>query len=191
MGILRSLKRGCEDVWDTLCNHKWKSIICAFVSIAGIVVGVVLFKKYSYGWWYNNRCEYAFKLFDGQFYLLFIFLLWMIVFFLCIVGCSTIPQTKFLALILLFVSCLYCGANTAATIVCLSVWGILYAIFVTLFEVIGYYLAVSVAWCEPTPCRSFRESLCDNKQVFSILCIAFIVRIIGYFVILRILTAVI
>ena len=191
MGLFRLVKRGCQDLWDKLCNHKWRSIICALVAIAGIVVGVVLLKVFRYGWWYNNRCDYALRLFEGGFSLFFFFLLWTAVFYLCVVGCSVVPQTKFLLYTLLFVACLYCGANTAAAIVCWSVWGVLYTILVTLFEVVGYYLATLVACCEPTSCRNFKESLCDTKQSLAVLAVAFFVKIICYFVILRILTAVI
>lgn len=191
MRMLHLLKRGCDDVWDKLCNHKWKSIICTLTAIAGIVVGVVLFKVFSYGWWYYNRCDYAVRLFNGGFSLFFSFLLWTAVFYLCLVSCNLIPQTRFLTYVALFIACLYCGANTAATIECWSVWGILFAVLVTLFEVIGYYLACLVVCCEPSACRSFRESVCDTKQSLAILCTAFIVKIICFFVILGILTAVI
>lgn len=191
MGLILILKRGCEDIWDKLCNHKWKSLICALIAIAGVVVGVALFKAFSYGWWYNNRCNYAIRLFNGGFSLFFSFLLWTMVFYLCIVCCNIIPQTRFLTYILLFVACLYCGANTAAAIVCWSVWGILYAVLITFFEVIGYYLACLAVCCEPLTCSSLRESISDTKQSFAVLCIAFVVKIICFFVILRLLTAVI
>ena len=191
MGCLRLLKRTCEDTWEKLCNHKWRSILTALLCVAGIAVGVAFFSAFKYGWWFANRIEYAEKLFKGSFSLFFSFLLWGAVFFLCILFCNLVPSTRFLTYVLLFVACVYCGANTAAVIFCWTVWGVLFAIFVTLWEVIGYYLACIAACSEPACCRKFREAFCDFRQCLIILCVAFVVKIIGFFVILKIITAVI
>ena len=191
MGCFHSLKRHCEEIWDKLCNRKWKSILTALVCGAGIAVGVTFFYVFKYGWWFENRIEYAEKLFNGGFSLFFSFLLWSAIFFLGILLCNLLPSTRFLTYVLLFVACLYCGANTAAAIYCWSVWGVLFIIFATLWEVLGYYLACISACSEPACCRKFTEAFDDFKQCLGILCVAFFVKIIGFFVILKIITAVI
>lgn len=172
-------------------NHKWRALICALCAVVGIVIGVVLFNIGKYGWWYENRVTYAEKLFNGGFSLFFLFLLGTVLFYICLVLCNVYPQTKFLNCILLTVSCLYVGANTVATITCWSVWGVLFCIFVSVEEVIFYFLTCLVCFCEPESCRSIRETFCDLRQCLAILAVAFVFKIIGFFVILRLITAVI
>ena len=191
MSCFRYLKLCCIDIWDKICNCKWRSLICALSAIAGIVVGVVLFNVGKNGWWYDNRIAYAYRLFNGGFSLFFFFLLWIVVIYLCLIFININPATKFLNCVILFVTCLYLGANTAAAIICWSVWGVLFCIFVTVAEVISYYLACLVALCEPSSCRTLRETFCDFKHCATILTVAFTVKIVGFFVILRLITAVI
>ena len=191
MSCFRYLKLTCIDIWDDICNHKWRSLLCALFAIGGVVVGVVLFNVDKFGWWYNNRIVFAEKLFNGGFSLFFLFLLWTVILYLCIIFSNIHPATKFLNCVILFACCLYCGANTAAAIACWSVWGVIFCICVTVEEVIGYYIACLVAFCEPSFCRSLRETFCDFRQCAAILTVAFIVKIVGYFVILRLITAVI
>ena len=191
MGCFNFLRCYCDDVWDRLRNNKWKSILTALVCIAGIAVGAVLFNVFKYGWWFANRVNYAEKLFQGNFALFFSFLLWTAAFYVCMLLCNLVPATRFLNYVLLFVACLYCGANTAAVIYCWTVWGVLFAIFATLWEVIGYFLACITTCSEPSSCRKLNEAFCDFKSTLVVLCVAFIVKIIGFFVILKIITAII
>ena len=191
MGCFRYLKLNCIDIWDKICNNKWRSLLLALCSVVGVVIGVVLFNVSKDGWWYCNRVDYAERLFNGGFSLFLFFLLWTSVFYLCLLFCNIIPATKFLNCVLQIVVCLYVGANTAATIVCFSVWGVLFCIFVSVEEVVFYYVACLIAFCEPSPCRTFRETFCDLRQCAAILTAAFIVKIVGFFVILRLLTAII
>ena len=191
MGCFRYLKTTCIDIWENICNHRWKSLIVVLFAIAGIVVGVVLFNVSKYGWWYGNRIAYAERLFNGGFSLFFFFLLWSVVLYFILIFSNIHPSTNWLNCVILFVCCFYAGANTTATITCFSVWGVLFCIFVTLPEIIGYYIVCFVAFCEPSSCRTFRETMCDYRQCAIILAFAFVVKIIGFFVILRIITAVI
>ena len=191
MGCFRYLRTNCIDIWEIMRCHRWRSLICALSAIVGIVIGVVLFNVSKYGWWYGNRIAYAERLFNGGFSLFFIFLLWTAIFYLCLVFSNIYPVTKFLNCVVLFVSCLYVGANAIATIVCWSVWGVLFCIFVALEEVIFHFLACLVAFSEPSSCRTVREAFCDFRPCLRILFIAFVVKIVGYFVILRLITAVI
>lgn len=191
MSCFRYLRLTFLDIWEKICIYKWKTLICVLSAIAGIVVGVVLFNVGKYGWWYNNRISYAEKLFYGGFSLFFGFLLWNVVLYLCIIFSNIIPATNFLNCVILFVSCLYASANTAAAIVCWNVWGVLFCILVTVVEIVGNYLTCFVAFCEPTTCRTLRETFCDFKQCATILCVAFIVKFLSFFVILRVITTVI
>lgn len=191
MGSFHFIKSNWEDICSRVRDHKWKSIFTALVCVIGIVVGAVLFNVFKYGWWFDNRVNYAEKLFQGSFALMFSFLLGTAIFYLCMLLCNMVPATRFCNYILLFVACLYCGANTAAAIYCWSVWGILFAIFATLWEVLGYYLACVTACAEPASCRKLNEAYCDFKPVLMVLIAAFVVKIIGFFIILKIITAII
>ncbi len=191
MKVLRKIKFGAEDLWQTLCVHKWKTTVCALVAIVGVAVGGVFVKTFAYSWWYNNRCEYAYKLFEGNFGLLFSFLLWTAVFYGCLLACQLIPSIKYVSLVALAAACFYCGANTAAAIMCWSVWGILFALLVTSIEVVGYFLSCLLCCCQPAACRSVREAFCDTKPALLILIGAFAAKFIAFFIILRLLTAVI
>ena len=191
MRLFRTCKLVWEDSWQKLCHNKWKTICCALVAVAGVVVGVVLTNVFRYSWWFENRCEYASKLFDGGFGLFFSFLLWTAVYFLCLAMCNVFPSTKYLSCAALFAACFYCGANTMAAILYWSVWGVLFALLVTAVEVVGYFAACLVTCCEPSCCRTLKEAFCDAKLCFWVLAAAFLVKIVSFFVILRIITAVI
>lgn len=191
MSCFRFVKRYFDDVWDNLCIHKWRALACAFVAATGITVGIVLFNVFSFGWWYFNRIEYAKKLFDGGFSLFLSMLLWTAVFYVVLIICNMFRATRFLTYAVLFISCLYCGANSAAVVVCWSVWGILFILLVIVAEVLGYFLACFAVFCQYPECRSFSQTFCDLRPCLFVLIASFIVRIIGFFVILRLLTAVI
>ena len=191
MGFFCKIRRYFEELWHKICECRWKALLCAVISVAGLVVGIALFRVFRYSWWYCNRCAFAEKLFAGGFSLFFLFLLGTVLYYLCIVLCNLIPQTRFLNLMLLFVVGFYCGANTAATVECWSVWGVLYAIFVTLPEIIVYTLTSFLACCEYPARRRLKESFFDFRQCLLTLSVGFVVKFINFFVILRIITAVI
>ena len=191
MGCFRYIKLTFIDIWDKICHNRWRSLLCGLSAIAGIVVGVVLFNVNEYGWWYANRIAYAEKLFYSGFSLFFIFLLSSAIFYLCLLLCNINPVTRFLNYVILFLACFYCGANTAAAIVCWSVWGVLFCILVTVWEVASYFIVCLFAICEISACRTFRETFCDLRKCLSLLVVAFTLKIIGFFVILRLITAVI
>ena len=191
MGFFCRIKRYFEDLWHKICECRWKALLCAVIAVAGVTVGVALLRVFQYSWWYFNRCAFAETLFAGGFSLFFFFLLGSLVYFLCIILCNLIPHTRFLNYMLLFVAGFYCGANTAATIECWSVWGVFYAILVALPEIVGYFLASFFASCEYPTCRRFREAFSDFKHCLLILTVCFVIKIITFFVILRIITAVI
>ena len=191
MRIFTKIKFSVEDLLQKICVNKWKSIVCAVAAIAGLVVGAVFVNVFSYSWWYENRCNYAYSLFEGGFGLFFSFLLWTAVYFLCLAMCNVFPSTKYLSCAALFAACFYCGANTMAAILYWSVWGVLFALLVTAVEVVGYFAACLVTCCEPSCCRTLKEAFCDAKLCFWVLAAAFLVKIVCFFVILRIITAVI
>ena len=191
MGFFCRLKRYFEDLWHRICECRWRALFCAAIAIVGVIVGVALFKAFSYSWWFYNRCAFAEKLFAGGFSLFFFFLIGSLAYFFCLVFCNLIPQTRFLVYVLLFVAGFYCGANTAATIECWSVWGVFYAILITVPELIAYTLATFLASCEYPSCRRFREAMRDFRQCMFILAVGFVVKIIAFFIILKIITAVI
>ncbi len=191
MGSGRKIKYFFDDIWQNVCNHKWKTLICVITAVVGFVLGIVFFKVFSYSWWYYNRCDYASKLFVGSFSLFFSFLLWFAVYYLCMLICCMLPRMCFASYIILAIACLYCGANTAATVSSWSVWGILFALLVTAVEVAGYILACLSVNCLPKICRNFKEAFCDAKQCLCILGVAFVAKTVMFFLILHVITAII
>lgn len=191
MRIFTKIKFSVEDLLQKICVNKWKSIVCAVAAIAGLVVGAVFVNVFSYSWWYENRCNYAYSLFEGGFGLFFSFLLWTTVFYLCIVCCQIVPRFKYFSCAVLFAACFYVGANTAAAVICWSMWGILFALLVSLAEAVGYWLACISCCCLPAAYRTFKEAICDTKQSLAILLASLLIKILTFFVILRLLTAVI
>ena len=191
MGFFCKIKRYFEDLWAKICECKWRALASAAIGVIGVVVGVALFKAFSYTWWYFNRLSFAETLFAGGFSLFFFFLIGSLAYFLCIVACNLIPQTRFLVWVLLFIAGFYCGANTAAAIECWSIWGVFYAILVTLPEIVAYVLACFLAICEYPTCRRFREAFCDFRQCLVVLAVGCAVRVLTFFVILKIITAII
>lgn len=191
MKIFRKLQFSAEDLRQTVCNHKWLALVCTLVAAVGITIGAIFVNIFEYSWWYDNRIDCAIRLFDGGFGLIFSFLLWAAVYYACLLCCQLTPHTKYLCCAALFVACFYCGANTAATVICWSLWGILFAILVTVVEVLGLLLSCFAACCQAACTRTLREAFCDTKASFYILACAFAVKIFTFFVILRLLTAVI
>ena len=191
MDCFRLAKNFFEDIWRKLCDNKWKTLVCTVVAVVGVAVGIALFQAFKYGWWYCNRCNFADKLFDGSFALIFLFAGCYAIFYLCIVFSNLIPQTRFLCYVALFVACLYCGATAAAVIACYAVWGVVYVIVVTIVEVSSYFVACLVACCEWPSCRTVNEAFCDFSQTLQVLCVAFVAKLLGFFVILQLITAVI
>lgn len=191
MGIFRVIKYRVEDIWNKLCNHWLKTLLCVLVAIAGVTVGVVMLNSFGYNWWCMNRYHYADRLFEGGFALLILFAASILLFYFCLVGCNIHPATRYLSFVVLFVACFYCGANTAAAIASWSLWGVLFAIFVTLVQVVGYLLCCALSLCEAPICRTFKETVCDLKPSFYVLLVTFLLKILGFFVILKIITSVI
>ena len=191
MSFFCRIRRYFEDLWYKICECRWKALLSAAIAVVSVVVGVTLFKVFSFSWWYYNRCAFAETLFGGGFSLFFFFLVAALAYFLCTLLCNLIPQTQFLNFLLLFVAGFYCGANTAAAVECFSVWGVLFAVLVALPELLAYALATFLASCEYPTCRKLREAFCDFRPSLVILAVGFLAKIIGFFVILRLITAVI
>ena len=191
MGIFCTIRRYFEDLWHRICECKWKALASSAIAVAGVAVGVAIFKALSYSWWHFNRLAFAETLFSGGFSLVLTFLLCSLLYYVCIVLCNMIPHTRFVNFVILFIAGFYCGANTAAVIECFAVWGVLYAILVALIDLVGYVLASFLAWCEQPACRTFRESWCDFRPSLRILAASLLVKIFTFFVILKLITALI
>ena len=191
MKLFRGIKLTLEEIWQNICNHKWRSVICLAFAVMGVIVGIIFVNIFQYSWWYGNRYEYSARLFEGGFGLAFSFLLWTGIFYLFLLCCCLVPQTKYLCCASLFVACFYCGANAATAIICWSVWGILFAILVSAAEIVGYCVACILVCCENSCNRTLREAVCDTKLALKVLAAAFTVKFVCFFVILRVITAVI
>ena len=185
------IKRYFEDLWAKLCQCRWKALLCGVVAIAGIAVGIALCKVFQYSWWHYNRLAFSETLFVGGFSVFFFFLITALAYYVCIVLSNMIVETRFLVFVLLFVAGFYCGANTSACIESWSVWGVFFAVLVSLPEILACTTATFLAYCEYPACRRFKESWCEFQPCLLVLAIGLVVRIITFFVILKLLTAVI
>ena len=191
MGIMCKIKRYFEDLWAKICQWKWKALLCTGIAVVGVGVGVALCRVFQYSWWHYNRLSFSETLFTGGFSVFFFFLMTVLAYYVCIVLSNMIPETRFLVFILLFVAGFYCGANTLACIESWSVWGVLFTVLVTLPEILACTTASFLACCEYPAYRRFKESWCDFRPCLLVLAIGLVVRIITFFVILKLLTAVI
>ena len=191
MKCISLLKNFCQDIKYKICANKLKMLLCGIISLVGVVLGFVLLHVFSYTWWYSNRCTYAEKIYGGGFSLVFDFLLGYAIFYLATVICNLSPKARFLVFVVLLVGCLYCGANAAAVISIWTVWGVMYAAFAMAVQLAGFCLCSFAICCMPSACQSFGEIIRDTKSALLIIVASFIVKILGFFVILKILTAVI
>ncbi len=191
MRTIQKIKYALDDMWQQACAHKWCTLISIACAVVGIVLGAVLVSVFRYSWWFDNRYQYAVRLFEGGFGLFFSFLAGFGLFYVVAVCCLMLPQTKPLCYVVLTACCFYCGANTAAAIIFSSVWGILYAVIVSLGEVVCYVAANILLCGAPCERRTLREAFCDSRGAFWALCIAFAAKFVCFFVVLRILTALI
>ena len=191
MGILCKIKRYFEDLWAKICHCKWKALLCVLIAVVGVVVGIVLCKAFEYSWWHYNRLAFAETLFAGGFSVFFLFFICALAYYICIVLSNMFIATRFLSYVLIFVSGFYCGANTFACIEAWSVWGVLFTVLVALPEILACTTASFLAVCEYPACRRFKESWCDFRPSLLVLAIGLFVRLITFFVILKLLTAVI
>lgn len=171
--------------------HKWKYILCVLVSVAGFALGIALFCISNYGWWYYNRCSFAGKIINTSFAVLAAFIFGGALMFLMLTLCSMLRQTHFLAYAVDLVTCLYCGATTAAVFVCSVMWGVLFAVFVSLEWLAAVCFACFACVCEKPMCRNFCEAARDIKQSAIALAVGVLYKIIALFVILKLLTALI
>lgn len=188
MGFLSYIKYSFCDLFDKVRCFKWKFVLCAIVTVIGFVLGIVFFSVFAYGWWYYNRCTYASKLMEAGFNVLISFVITAVLVYLAFVLCNMTRITHYLALIVNFVACFYCGATVAALFTYSVMWGVLYALFVALPWLVTMCFCCFVCLCEAPICRSFCESARDSKALSFVLAIGLACKILTLFVILKILT---
>lgn len=191
MGFLSSLKFCFCGIIDNMRAHKWKLLLCAVISLAGFVLGIVCFNLSGYGWWYYNRCSYASKLTAAGFSVFVSFIFVTAIIYLAYVLCNMTRYTHYLALLINLTACLYCGATLSAIFVYSAVYGVLYAVFISIVWLFIMCVACFACFCEPPICRTFCESVRDLKRTAFILAVGLIYKLFALFVILKILTALI
>lgn len=191
MNLLCFLKYNIDDLFCKVRACKWKFILCVALSIVGFALGIVLFCASNYGWWYYNRCNFASKIVTTTFSVLFSFAVGCVLLYFLYVLCNMTKQTHYLAYVVNVVSCIYCGATTAAIFVYSAMWGVLYAALVAAEWLAVMCFACFVCVCEKPYCRRFCESMRDLKQLAVVLFVGLLYKIIVLFVIIRLLTALI
>lgn len=191
MGFLCFLKYNIEDLFCKVRVGKWKFVLCVAVTLVGFALGIVLFCVSNYGWWYYNRCNFASKIVNTSFSVLFSFAVGCGLLYLLFVLCNMTKPTHYLAYVVNLVSCIYCGATIAAVFAHSSMWGVLYVVLVVAEWLVVQCFACFVCVCEKPYCRTFCESARDLKQLAVVLLIGLVYKIVMLFVILKILTALI
>lgn len=189
MKVFVRISRFAEDIVNKLRACKWKAVLCAVLSVVGLVLGIVLFRLANYNWWYTNRCDYAQTLVYGNFGAAISFVIQYAVLFTITLICNMYPPVRFLLYVEYFVFMLYCGANIAALIVCFGILGVLYTILVAIAEVVAVYLIFFLCACECACRRTFKEAFCDMKYALYMFICLLIAKIICIFVVLRLITA--
>lgn len=191
MGFIHYFKNSVDDIVCNICANKWRFIFCSIVCLLGAACGIALFYAFQYGWWYFNRCDFANKLMEGGFTILLVFIGTTALSYLCIILCNILKETCRLSCVVLFVSSLYLGATAVALITMSIMWGVLYIIFIAIEDFAINCFTCFVCCNEKPICRRFPEAVCDLKQAALVMAVGLIYKIIAYFVILKILTAVI
>lgn len=177
------------DLKCRLCACKWRAIFCGIICLLGIVLGAVLFNISQYNWWYSNRCSFAEQLVNGGFGVLLSFAISSAILFLLLTLCSMSFGTHFLVYFVLATFSFYCGANSAAIIICYGVFGIIYVLLVATIEIIGLFVVCFLCICEKSCRRTFCEAFRDLKPCLFVILITLLAKIISFFVILRLITA--
>lgn len=188
MGFLSYLKYGFCDVFDKIRIYKWRLVLCVALSIAGFVLGIVLFNVSAYGWWYYNRCSFASKLVEAGFSVLIAFVVSSALIYFSYALCNMTRFTRYFALLLNVIVCLYCGATVSALFVYSVMWGILYAILVAVEWMAAVCLGCFVCLCMQPICRTFCEAIRDSRELLFILLVGLIYKIIALFVVIKLLT---
>ncbi len=191
MGFIHYIKNTVYDIGYKICAYKWRFIMCAVFCVAGIACGIAFFYAFQYGWWYFNRCEFANKLMAGGFSAFLLFLLSYLVLYLILILCNMLKETYWLCCVATFIACLYVGATVVALFTVSVIWGVLFVILIALEDIAVYCMSCFVCLCEKPICRKFDEAVRDFHQVGILLALGFIYKIVAFFVIMKILTAVI
>jgi len=191
MGFIYLIKNNINDIGCKIRAYKWKFIFCVVSSLIGFALGIVLFCTSKYGWWYYNRCDFASKIVNEGFSVLISFIVSCALIYLLFVLCNMLRQTHYLSFLINLIFCLYSGATLSAIFVYSVMWGVLYALFVTIEWLFVMCLSCFVCICEKPYCRNFCESVRDLKQLAFVLIAGVLYKIIALFVILKTLTALI
>lgn len=189
MKFVKEIKRYFDDILDSLRTYKWRAIICAVICALGIALGIVLYNISNENWWCANRCAYAELLYLGEFKSFFSFLAAATLFVTLLTLCNMTQICKILSCLVLFVFSLYVGANSVAVIACYGVFGILCVICVLIVDIVGYFFATFCCMLQQCGECSFRRAFCGIRQSVYIILMCFCVKIVSFFVILRIITA--
>lgn len=191
MNLLCFIKYHTDDLFCKVRACKWKFILCVALSVIGFALGIALFCASNYGWWYYNRCDFAAKIITTSFSVVVSFVLGCVLLYLLLILCNMSRPTRYFVYVVNVISCIYCGATTAAVFVYSVVWGILYAVLVSAEWLVTVCFACFVCVCEKPYCRRFCESARDLKQLAVVLFLGLLYKIIALFVILKLLTALI
>lgn len=187
-----SLRRWCEDVWQSLRTHKTKSILCSVFALLGVILGVTLFCISNYNWWYCNRYNYACKLLYGGFFaVLLAFVLAAVVYSALLCLFSVWRQTRFLCYFALTLSALYFGANVAATFQCVGFLAVLYGIFLLVLELAANALCCFFVVSDNCCNNTFKQTLCNCRPIIVVQFAAALLKLLIIFILLRPLSALI
>lgn len=191
MGFVHYFKNSVDDLFGNICANKWRFVLCVIICLLGAACGIAFVCAFQYGWWYYNRCDFACKLMQGGFTIFVIFLIGTALLYVTLILCNMLKETCRLSCIPVFAACLYLGATTAALFTMSVMWGVLFIVFVVLEDLAINCFACFVCFNEKPICRRFTEAVCDLKQLALVLAVGLIYKIFAYFVIIKILTAII
>lgn len=180
-----------QDVSVRFRTERPKVLLCAFVAVCGIVLGIVAYNLAQYSWWGTNRCDYAYKLLYGGFFamlLSYVLCAAVISFALC---CSAWWNARWLCVVVAFAVSFYFGANCCAVCAYSGFLGVLYAVLLLLAEEAINLLTCFWVFSEFCCCGNLRQAFqCVKLPIFLQIASIF-VKLFIIFALLRTLTALI
>lgn len=187
MNFFSVVKDFFEDLCGVIRVERGKAVLFSLVSVTGVACGVILYGSGT-NWWSANRDVFAEKLLTGSFSLFFSFACWYILLACLLIFCNMCAKTRCLTLVVCFVFCVYCGANVASLFVLSVSWTLLYLIVVAIEQVIAIACACFLTYCQCVNQCSFRESFDYLNVAMKVVFVAFVAKILCFFVILGCIT---
>ena len=159
--------------------------VCAS-AVAGIVVGIVLYKLPAAYWWQNNRWNFATKLLCEGFGSVAISLLLSGI-LVCVT--SLMSSLKSYLTAICFVAAFLCGMYAVGIVCAISTISVVSCVLYTLLflsvELVGNIIFMIFVACDEACEKTFIQAICGLKTLLIAYLVVYIVKILLIFAVLR------